>query len=151
MLPTPIKPKGNYKGKVEVGWNFKGRRPDNREISRLTKKDIPLPERMRDMGFLENLEITAKLKDLDVAIPHKPGSSFKAAQINTTLPLKLHFKKGVSRTGLEGKIVFGSIDELPFPVKLLKPLHTTISFSGAAENLRDLQFSETMQIKPLGI
>ena len=151
MLPTPMKPKGAFKGKVEVDWNFRGRRPDNREIRHLTNKAIPLPERMRDMGFIENLEITAKLKDLGVALPLKPGSFFKAAKINSTFPLKLDLKNGLSRASLEGKIVFGKIDELPLPLKLLKPLQATISFSGVLEDLRDLQLSETMQIEPLGI
>ncbi|MCJ7683728.1 MAG: AsmA family protein [Desulfobacteraceae bacterium] len=151
LLPKAIKPKGVFKGKVEVGWNFKGRRPDNREISRLTKQDIPMPERVRDMDFIEDLEITTKVKDLGVALTLKPGSSFRAAQINSTLPLKLHFKNGLSRTSLEGKLLFGRIDELPIPLKLRKPLLTTLSFSGAAENLRDLQFSETLQIETLGI
>jgi len=151
MLPTPMKPKGMFKGKVDVSWNFRGRRPDNREIHHLTNKAIPLPERVRDMGFMENLEITANLKDLGVALPLKQGSFFKATQINSTLPLKLNLKNGLSRARLEGKIVFGKIDELPLPLKLLKPLHTTISFSGVLEDLRDLRFSETMQIEPLGI
>ena len=151
LLPKPIKPKGMLKGKVEVGWNFRGRRPDRRKIRHLINKTIPLPERVRDMGFIENLEITANLKDLGVALPLKPGSSFKAAQINSTLPLKLNLKNGLNRTSLEGKIVFGKIDELPLPLKLLKPLHTILSFSGVVEDLRDLRFSETMQIEPLGI
>jgi len=151
LLPKPIKPKGVLKGKVEVGWNFRGRQPDRREILHLTDKTIPLPERVRDMGFIENLEITANLKDLGVALPLKPGSSFKAAQINSTLPLKLNLKNGLNRTSLEGKIVFGKIDELPLPLKLLKPLRTILSFSGVLEDLRDLRFSETMQIEPLGI
>jgi len=151
LLPKPIKPKGIFKGKVEVGWNFKGRRPDSREIDRLTKKDIPLPERVRDMDFIEDLELITKVKDLGVSLTLKPGSPFKAAQINSTLPLKLHFENGLNRTSLEGEILFGRIDELPLPLKLLKPLQTTLAFSGTAENLRDLQFSETLQIKPLGI
>ena len=151
LLPTPMKPKGVFQGKVEVRWNFKGRLPDSREIRHLTNKAIPLPERVRDMGFMENLEITAKLEDLGVALPLKPGSSFKAAQINSTLPLKLDLKNGLNRTSLEGKIVFGKIDELPLPLKLLNPLHTTLSFSGVLEDLGSFQLSETMQIEPLGI
>lgn len=151
LLPKLIKPKGVFEGKVEVGWNFRGRRPDSREIRQLTNKDIPLPERIRDMDFIENLEIITQVKDLGVALILKPGSSFRAAQINSTLPLKLHFENGLSRTSLEGRILFGRIDELPIPLKLLKPLQTTLSFSGAAEKLRDLQFSEAMQIEALGL
>ena len=81
----------------------------------------------------------------------KPGSSFKAAQIDTTLPVKLNLKNGLNRISLEGKIIFGRIDELPLPLKLLKPLQTTLSFSGVLEDLRDFQLSETMQVEPLNI
>jgi len=151
LLSKTMKPKGDFEGKMEVGWNFRGRRPDSREIDRLTNKVIPLPERVRDMGFLKDLEITARLKDLGVTLPFKPDSSFKATRINSTLPLKLHFTNGLSRTSLEGRILFGRIDELPIPLKLLKPLQTTLSFSGVTENLRDLQFSEVMEIETLGI
>ena len=151
LLPNTLKPKGMFKGKAEVGWDFRGRLPDSREIRHVTNKAIPLPERVRDMGFIKNLGITAKLKDLGLTLPLEPGSSFKASQIDSTLPLKLNLKNGLGRTSLEGKIVFGRIDELPLPLKLVKPLHTTISFSGALEDLRDLQLSETMQIETLNI
>ena len=103
------------------------------------------------MGFIENLEIVAKLNDLGIALPLKVGSSFKATKINSTRPLKLNLENGFSRTSLKGKFMFGRIDELPLPVKLVKPLQTSLSFSAALEDHKDFQLSQTMQIETLGI
>ena len=151
LLPKIIKPTGILKGKVEVSWDFKGRRPDTREISHLTSKAITLPERVRDMDFIKSLELVAKLNDLDVALPFKTGSFFKAAQINSTLPLKLNLKNGLSRIRLEGEFRFGRIHELPLPLKLLKPMQTSLSFSAALEDHGSFQLSEAIRIETLGI
>ncbi|MFC1820024.1 hypothetical protein ACFLZG_02930 [Thermodesulfobacteriota bacterium] len=141
----------DLEGAVEVEWEFIGRLPGKKDISLLTQEDVPLPERLRKTGFLKKLDVAVSLNNLGAKLIFQENFPLKVSLIRSATPLKLTLNDGLKHGKIYGEIDFGRIDELPSLGKLEKPIRLSVSFSCDQEDLRTLNFSETIRMDQLNL
>ncbi|MDY7036729.1 MAG: hypothetical protein SV375_11285, partial [Thermodesulfobacteriota bacterium] len=151
LLPPKLPLKADMEGNMELSWMFLGRIPDIDEIERIMKGDASLMERFDKNKFIDEFQIIAKLKDINVGLPLSQDSSIKVSGIHSAMPLRLTLKNGLKQCKMDGKFIFGRIEELPSIGKLDHPINVTLSYTGSLENLIALQFFETIHVAPLNI
>ncbi|MFH1350532.1 MAG: hypothetical protein ABII26_06295, partial [Pseudomonadota bacterium] len=103
-------------------------------------------EDLRRIEFLKKLQVVAKLKDMSIRLPLSKDSSVRVSRIHTPGPLKLTLMSGLKEGRVEGEIVLEQVHEIPFVGPFDPPIKVGLSFLGTQENLRTLQFTETMHV-----
>ncbi|MFC1867643.1 hypothetical protein ACFL0H_05870 [Thermodesulfobacteriota bacterium] len=151
LVPAGFMSKADLEGEIEVGWEFLGRLPQKEEIDRLTRGDIPLPQRLRQTGFVEKLEVVTSLDNVGTELTFKDNSSLKVSRIRSTTPLKFVIEDSLKKGRVEGEIVFGRIEALPSLGRLNQPVQASITLSCVQEDLRTVNLSETMHIHPINL
>ncbi|MBW2609118.1 MAG: hypothetical protein JRC68_02100 [Deltaproteobacteria bacterium] len=151
LIPPDLMPQVSMNGTMGVDFQFQGRLPGKDEIVRLTDRNVSLVERLRQTGFIENLEVNTSLNNLGVDLSLGDSSALKVSNISSLVPLKLSLNNGLKKGKIHGEIVFNRIEELPSFGRLDQPMKVTLSFSFAQENLKTVHFSETMKVDSLNV
>jgi len=151
FLPPGLLPKTDLRGITEVAWALSGRLPGPDEMNRLTKGDSPLLKRLRQTGFLNELQVIVNLKECKVVMTMEQDASLKISRIRTPVPLSLALKNGLKQCTIKGKVAAGRVEELPSIGRLEKPVQITLSFSGTQQNLKTIKLSEELHVTPLKI
>ena len=154
LLPSSLRPSslkgGEVDGKIEVRWNYKGRRPTPAEVDRFVSKDVPLKEKLKSAGFVETAEIQTTLTDIRLDLPFGEDKAIKVDRINTPKPLKFSLANGLNNLDFEGQIVLEGIRKLPASMKIAQPVKGVLSISGTLDNLEALKISQNLSLAPLG-
>ena len=141
----------DLKGIVDLEWYFGGRLPTPKEKKAFFDIGTSLYKKLKSTPFIENVQVKAHLKDVETTVLLSKNRWLKASQIRTDAPLTLTLSKNMKEGSVTGKIFLGSIKELPFLGILKPPVQVSLTISGAQEGLRSIQFSETMELAPLGL
>jgi len=150
-LATRLPHQLDLKGVVNLEWKFQGRLPTEMEKKGFSTGKEGLYKKLQNTGFLQDLRVTANLKDVAANVPLSKNGRLKASQIRTEAPLILKLSKGLKEGSVSGKLSLGRIEELPSLGRLKTPLQVSLSLSGAQEELRSIRFSEAIDVEPLGI
>jgi len=151
LLATYLPNHLDLQGIVDLEWKFQGRLPTDEEKKVFSDTGASLYKKLQNTRFLEDVRVTANLKDVVASLPLSKNGWLKASQIRTDAPLTLDLSKGMQKGSITGKVVLGSIKELPLLGRLKTPLQVSISLSGTQEGLRTVRFSETIDVEPLGL
>lgn len=151
LLATRLPHQLDLKGVVNLEWKFQGRLPTDQEKKGFSAVGEGLYKKLQNTGFLQDLLVTANLKDVAANLPLSKNGRLKASQIRTEAPLILTLSKGLKEGSIAGKLFLGRIEELPSLGRLKTPLQVSLSLSGAQEGLRSIRFSETIDVEPLGL
>ncbi len=151
LLATHLPEKIDVKGMMNIQWKLEGRLPTDEEKKAFSDTGTSLYQKLQDVRFLEDMRVTTDLKDVTASLPFSEKGAFKASQIHTDDPLALNLSKAMQGGSITGRVVLGSIKELPSLGRLKTPLRVSISLSGAQEELRTIRFSETLDVEPVGL
>ena len=155
LLPSSLRTSnlkgGKVGGKIDVTWNYNGRRPTPMEMERFMSKDVPLKEKLQSAGFVETAGIETRLTDIRLNIPFGEKGALNVDKINTPKPLKFSLENGLNKLAFKGNIVIEGIRSLPVSTKIGQPVQGVLSFSGALDNLEALKLSQNLEMEPLGL
>ena len=84
LLPSSLRASalkgGQIGGRIDLLWNYIGRRPSPMEMERFLNKDIPLKDKLHSAVFLETAEIQTKLTNIRLDIPFGEKRGIKGRQ-----------------------------------------------------------------------
>ncbi len=155
LLPSSLRASalkgGKVGGKVDLLWNYIGRRPTPMEMERFLNKDVPLKDKLQSAVFLETAEIQTKLTDIHLDIPFGEKGALKIDKINTPEPLTFSLGSGFKEAKFRGNIVVEGVRNLPASIKIGQPVGGVLSISGMLDHLEALKLSQNLSLTPLGL
>ncbi|MFH2219460.1 MAG: AsmA family protein [Pseudomonadota bacterium] len=138
----------NLVGKADIQWSVSGRFPGEGETEKLRSLSSVNPK--NDFAFLDRMDISFKLKDLDADVTLAQKERLKFGRLSTGLPLKYTFSGKTGKGELSGSLFFSDVKAVYYTV-FKKPLEADLAFSGKHDGLNSFEFSQTMAIRPLNV
>ncbi len=150
LTPAPLKPKGDFTGRIETEWRFQGRRPNATEQAALTDNSLPLEKRLQQMAFLEELNLKTRFVNMGITLPLKSGETLSVRNIHSPSPFEISALDGMKSVSFEGKINLDNIQALPTLGKLKTPRSAVFWMKGATRNFNSLELWESCFVTPSG-
>ncbi|MGM0425623.1 MAG: AsmA family protein [Thermodesulfobacteriota bacterium] len=151
VIPAQIRPKGDMAGNLALDWNFRGRRPSSAEIQTLISGGRPLSTKLRQMQFIHDLEILARLNRAALNLPLSGKGHLLAEDISFPSPFRLRLENGADRAEIDGRLACGKISQIPGLEELNQPIRLILEISMQLKELKNADISQSLDIQPLNI
>ncbi len=142
---------GDLGGRIDLRWNYDGRRPTSKEMEIFLNNNVSIKEKAKAAAFVKSADIQAALTGLYLNIPLEGKGRISVDGIHTPKPLKFSLQNGLEQVKVGGDIALDGIRELPLSAKIGRPATLTLSFSGAFDQLEALNLSEHLTVEPVGL
>ncbi|MFC1856932.1 hypothetical protein ACFL9U_02765 [Thermodesulfobacteriota bacterium] len=135
-------------GRTRLTWDITGRLPNNKEMTKLRSSSIDFKD---DLGFVERLEVSCRVKDMGAELIDTKGRRWQVKSLSTGTPLRYSFDNKTGRGIFDGNILLQGIDKVPFKAVSDKNLSADVHVSGQHDYLQSAALSLAMDLKPVNI
>lgn len=145
IIPPKFLPGITGSGNLNIALNAEGRRPKDKEMNSLKKKQLA-----DNLSFIDQFNFNVKLDNGSVEIAKTGREPIRVDSISASPLLSYNFLGKAGKGNIASLITTGSVEGLP-GIKSDTPVSTEFSFSGTHDYASFIDLNQSLTVAPAGI